>query len=202
MDLKRPVAELEREKAHKENQEKKAKYSREGIREAKVIRDLKAGDAVRKAASENLNRNSSYNQYGVQDSHRSLSQPIGQSNSQSKGPPPAKRSKFDKGRSNPAGTPQNNYSHVQGPYGGKSSGYRGPSSLSTTNKSGGLAVTPKGKVSKKPTGQGLGGINKLDDQNIASAPQYSSPGEPYRPTHTSTPYPKPPPVQKGESSWG
>ena len=41
-DLKRRVAELESEKAYKESQEKKAKYSMEGFREAKVIRDLKA----------------------------------------------------------------------------------------------------------------------------------------------------------------
>jgi hypothetical protein len=115
-DLNRRVAELEKEKAYRESQEKKAKYSREGIREDKVMRDLRAGDTIKKAASDNLNRTAYHSQYGVQDSHRYSSQSVGQSNSQSKrGPTPAKRSMFDKGRSDPAGTPQNNYSNLENP---------------------------------------------------------------------------------------
>ena len=52
----RQVAELKREKASRELEEKKAKYSREGIREKQVMRDLKAVDARKKAASDQLNR--------------------------------------------------------------------------------------------------------------------------------------------------
>ena len=103
----RQVAELKREKAYRESQEKKAKYSREGIREDKVMRDLRAGDTIKKAASDNLNRTAYHSQYGVQDSHRYSSQSVGQSNCQSKrGPIPAKRSKFDNGRSDQLAHPK------------------------------------------------------------------------------------------------
>jgi hypothetical protein len=89
----RQVAELKREKASWELEEKKAKYSREGIREKQVMRDLKAVDARKKAASDQLNRTAYHSQYGVQDSNKSSSQSVSQSNIQSKrDAPPAKRS--------------------------------------------------------------------------------------------------------------
>ena len=142
-------------KANRELEEKKARYSREGIREKKVMRDLKAVDAIKKAASDKLNRTAYHSQYGVQDSNKYSSQSVGQSNSQSKrGPPLAKRSKFGEGRYDPAGTPQNNYSNLQRPYSEKSYGYQGPSPLSAANKSSGLANPTKGKASKKHTEQG------------------------------------------------
>ena len=50
----RQVAKLKREKAYRESQERKARYSREGLREDKVMRDLKAGDATKKAASDKV----------------------------------------------------------------------------------------------------------------------------------------------------
>ena len=141
-----------------------------------------------------MNSTASYKTYGVQDSQRSVSQPVGQSASQpKKGLAPAKRSKFNRSRSDPAGSSQNNHSHLQGPYGGKPSRHQGLTVLSTTNKSGGLAVTPKGKVFGKPVGQGMGGIDKLNDRHVASAHHYPPSGEYYPPSHTSTPHSNPPP---------
>ena len=47
----REVAELKREKASRELEERQAKYAREGIRNKKVREGLKAIDARKKAAS-------------------------------------------------------------------------------------------------------------------------------------------------------
>ena len=69
----RQVAELKREKANREREEKKARYSREGIREDKVMRDLKAVDAIKKAASDNLNRTAYHSQYLVQPQQKGVS---------------------------------------------------------------------------------------------------------------------------------
>ena len=59
--------------------EKKAKGIRDGIKEAKVIADLGAGDAVKKAARDNMNSTALYKTYGVQENQRSVSQSVGQS---------------------------------------------------------------------------------------------------------------------------
>ena len=190
-DMKRQLAEYKRKEANREREEKKAKSAREGIREKQVHKDLKAADAKKKAAIEQINRTAYHNQYGVQDKNRFSSQSVGQSNSQSKrGAPPAKRGKFGESRSDPAGTPQNNYSNLQGPYGVKSYGYQGPQSHSTAKKPSGLANPTKGKVFQKPIEQGLGGINKLHDRKAASAPQYPPPSESNRTPRTSTPHPQ------------
>ena len=44
-----------------------------------MIADLKAGDAAKKAARDNINCTALYKTYGAQDSQRSFSQPVGQS---------------------------------------------------------------------------------------------------------------------------
>ena len=77
-----------------------------------------------------------------------------------------------KGRFDPAGTAQNNYSNLQGPQGRKSYGYQGPSFSSAANKSSGLANRMKGKVSNKPTEQGLGGFNKHHNRKVANNPRH------------------------------
>ena len=64
------VAKLKREKASRGLEIKKARYSREGIRENKVMKDLKARDAIKKAASDNLNCTAYHSPYWVQDSNR------------------------------------------------------------------------------------------------------------------------------------
>ena len=184
-DMKRQLAEYKRKEANREREEKKAKSAREGIREKQVHKDLKAADAKKKAAIEQINRTAYHNQYGVQDKNRFSSQSVGQSNSQSKrGAPPAKRGKFGESRSDPAGTSQNNYSNLQGPYGGKSYGYPGPPSHSEVKKSSKLSNHTKVKVSQKPNEQGHGGINKSHDRKVTSAPQYPPPSDPNRTPHT------------------
>ena len=159
------LAEYKRRDASRELEEKKAKSYREGLREQQVHRDLKAQDAKKKAVTDQINRTSYHNQYGVQDKFKTSSQSVSQSNSQSKrGPPPAKRSKFGGSHSDPAGTSQNNYSNLQGPYGGKSYGYPGPPSHSEVKKSSKLSNHTKVKVSQKPNEQGHGEINKSHDR--------------------------------------
>ena len=107
-----------------------------------MIKDHLANDAKKKAIQEKLNSTSYHDRYGVQDQIKTSGQSVGQSKGQSqRGPTQAKRNKFGEYRSNPAGTPQNNYSNVQGPYSGKSKGYQGPQSQShsVTKKSTGLS---------------------------------------------------------------
>ena len=109
----------------------------------------------------------------MQDQSKTSGQIVSQSKGQSqRGPTPAKRNKSGEYRSNPAGTPQNNYSNVQGPYGGKSKGYQGPPSHShsVTKKSTGLSNNPKIQIT-------------------ASAAQYPLPSDPNRTPHTYTSHP-------------
>ena len=122
-----------------------------------------------------MDRTSYNSHYGMQDQSKTSGQIVSQSKGQSqRGPTPAKRNKSGEYRSNPAGTPQNNYSNVQGPYGGKSKGYQGPPSHShsVTKKSTGLSNNPKIQIT-------------------ASAPQYPPPSDPNRTPHTYTSHPKP-----------
>ena len=170
------VAELKKKEAIRDHKEKKDKSYREKLREDQVHKDHRAEDAKKKAIREQLSRTSYHSQYGMQDQSKTSGQSVSQSNGQSKkGPPPAKRNKFGDNRSNPAGTPQNNYSNVQGPYGGKPYGYPGPPSHSVTKKSTGLSNHTKVKMSYVTCEQGPGGINKSHDRKIASAPQYPPP---------------------------
>ena len=57
-----------------------------------MIADLRAADAAKKAAHDNMNSTASYKTYGVQDKQLSVSQSVGQSVSQpKKGFPPSKK---------------------------------------------------------------------------------------------------------------
>jgi hypothetical protein len=63
-EMKREIAELKKEKAARELKEKQAKYAREGIRNKKVREGLKAIDARKKDAREQLNRTAYHGQFG------------------------------------------------------------------------------------------------------------------------------------------
>ena len=119
-EMKQEIADLKKEKAALKLKERQAKYQREGITNKKVREGLNAIDAKKRDAREQLNRTAYHGNYGVQNSNKPSIQSVGQSKLQSKRDvTPKKRSKFGGGRSDPAGTAQNNYSNLQGPQGRK-----------------------------------------------------------------------------------
>ena len=191
-ELMQEVAKLRKEKAAKEMEEKRAKGKREGVTDKEVRKEWRAIDVKRNKARAQLNNTSYHAGYGVQDKNKPSIQSVSQSQAQSKRDiPAAKRSKIGEGRSDPAGTAQNNYSNLKGPQGRKSYGYQGSFFSSAANKPIGLANPMKGKMSNKPTEQGLGGFNKHHDRKVANVPRHPPHSESNRPPRTSTPNPLP-----------
>ena len=134
-ELKREIAELKHDAAIEESKKKKKRGTREKVREDQVIDRHLANDAKKK-----LNSISCHDSQGMQDKFNTSGQNVGQSKGQpQKGPTAAKKNRPGEYRTDPAGTPQNNYSNLQGPQWGKPKGHQGPQSYSNS-------------VTKKPTG--------------------------------------------------
>ena len=166
-ELKREIAELKQEAAIEESKKKKKRGTREKVREDQVIDRHLANDAKKK-----LNSISCHDSQGMQDKFNTPGQNVGQSKGQpQKGPPAAKRNRPGEYRTDPAGTPQNNYSNLQGPQWGKSKGHQGPQSHSNS-------------VTKKPTGLS-------NNSKIEFTARRTPPFVPNRPPNTQTTHPNP-----------
>ena len=89
----------------------------------------------------------------MQDNSQNSSKNVGLSKSQSiKGPPNAKKTRDGESGPGPAGTPQQNYSHLQGPQRQHYKGNQGPQphSKSVTQKSSGLSKGSNIQITYRP----------------------------------------------------
>ena len=94
-------------------------------RDIEVINRHLAIDAEKKQTSNRYDNR--YDNRGMQDNSHNSSKNVGLSKSQSsRGPPDAKKTRAGESRPGPAGTPQNNYSHLQGPQWPHYKGNQGP----------------------------------------------------------------------------